>query len=127
MTNDVQMFERRGGKSDFLYKLRVTNAARNAEWENGQPVGALFHATELGGECGEVLNKVKKLERARMGLRGSRSSTAELADEIGDVLICLDKIAAQYGIDLADATARKFNRTSSDNGFSYFLPEGEEA
>jgi Cu/Ag efflux pump CusA len=56
---------------------------------------------------------------------GHAGPQVPLADEIGDVLICLDKIAACYGINLADAAASKFNKTSREHGFTYFLPEGQ--
>jgi len=82
---------------------------------------ALFIATEFGGESGEVQNVVKKLEREARGLRGSRATVDQLADEIGDVLICLDSLARCYGIDLEQATARKFNKTSDANGFEHKL------
>lgn len=101
---------------DFLHKLRMINSARLQAWEGDQKADALFHATELGGEVGEVLNVAKKLHREAMGWRGSRATVDDLADEIGDVLICLDKLAMQYGIDLADATTRKFNATSDKVG-----------
>jgi hypothetical protein len=44
-----------------------------------------------------------------------------LADEIGDVLICLDKLAAQYGIDIAEATSAKFDKTSAKVGLPFTL------
>jgi NTP pyrophosphatase (non-canonical NTP hydrolase) len=101
---------------EFLTDLRQTNSARLAVWEGDQKTDALFHATELGGEVGEVLNVVKKLHREAMGWRGSRSTVSDLSDEIGDVMICLDKLAARYDIDIAEATRRKFNATSDKVG-----------
>ena len=114
--------------ADFLQHLRTVNSARLTAWEDGNAADALFHATELGGEVGEVLNEAKKLHREAMGWRGSRSSVEKLGEEIGDVLICLDKLAAQYGIDLADVTARKFNATSDKVGLPHKLEtQGESA
>jgi NTP pyrophosphatase (non-canonical NTP hydrolase) len=92
------------------------NAERLAEWEGDTKVDAMFHATELGGEVGELLNVIKKLHREAMGWRGSRAAPEDLPNEIGDVLICLDKLAAHFGIDLATATANKFNITSEKVG-----------
>jgi NTP pyrophosphatase (non-canonical NTP hydrolase) len=107
---------------DFLAHLRTVNAARLAAWEGDDAkTDGIFHATELGGEVGEVLNVVKKLHREAMGWRGSRATLADLADELGDVLICADKLAAHYGIDLAEATARKFNATSEKVGLPHRL------
>ena len=106
---------------DFLKHLRDVNTARAEAWAEGEDIDALFHATELGGECGEVLNEVKKLERERRGWRGSRSSVDKLAEEMGDVLICLDKLAARYGVDLEKATRAKFNATSEKVGLPHRL------
>jgi NTP pyrophosphatase (non-canonical NTP hydrolase) len=103
-------------RGDFLQHLRSRNSARLGAWEGEAKADPLFHATELGGEVGELLNVAKKLHREAMGWRGSRATEADLADEIGDVLICLDKLAAQYDIDIAAATIRKFNKTSEKVG-----------
>lgn len=107
--------------SDFLKLLRAVNASRLTAWEAGNKADALFHAVELGGEVGELLNVAKKLHREQMGWVGSSSDLQDLSDEIGDVLICLDKLAQQYGIDLEDATAAKFDRTSAKHGFPHSL------
>ncbi len=101
---------------DFLCQLRRVNSERLAAWEGEQKADSMFHAAELGGEVGEVLNVAKKLHREAMGWRGSRATVDDLAEELGDVLICADKLAAQYGIDLAQATAAKFNKTSDKVG-----------
>jgi NTP pyrophosphatase (non-canonical NTP hydrolase) len=106
---------------DFLHRLRRANSARLAAWEEGNKADPLFHATELGGEVGELLNIAKKLHREAMGWRGSRATEDDLAEEIGDVLICLDKLAAQFGIDIAEATAAKFNATSDKVGLPFKL------
>lgn len=74
--------------------------------------GIMFDALELGGEVGELLNVVKKLEREDRGWRGSRAESGAFADECADVLICLDKLARRQGVDLIAATVAKFNATS---------------
>lgn len=104
-------------------KLRDANAARQVEWANGQDVSLLFRATELGGECGEVLNVCKKIERERAGWRGSRATVEDLADELADVVICADLLALTEGIDLEAAIARKFNATSAKVGLPQRLRE----
>lgn len=106
---------------EFLTQLRRVNAERAEEWMEGTASDPLFWATEFGGECGEVLNEVKKLRREELGWRGSRTTVDKLADEIGDAIISLDAIARHYGIDLIDAVAGKFNKTSKKNGFSHIL------
>lgn len=103
--------------------LRRANEARQVAWANGDAVGLLFRATELGGECGEVLNVCKKIERERSGWRGSRATTSDLADELADVVICADLLALTEGIDLGAAVIRKFNATSEKVGLPHRLLE----
>lgn len=101
--------------------LRAANAARQLEWDADNQITAAYRGNELAGEVGEACNVIKKLERERMGIRGSKASVAELADELADVLICADLIALHYGIDLEAAVARKFNATSEKVGLSTML------
>ena len=95
-----------------LQELRDANILRDKEWDTGGVLDAAFSACELGGEVGEALNIVKKLERERLGIRGSRSNVDELAAELADVIICVDLLAMRYGIDLSQAVVQKFNLTS---------------
>ena len=92
--------------------LRTASVARNKIWDPSGRRSACFKATELAGEVGEVCNIVKKLERNALGLIGSTSSAADLADELADVVICLDMLAEEYDIDLWPAIVQKFNATS---------------
>lgn len=96
--------------------LRSANRARQKEWGPGIDAGVLFRATELGGEVGEALNEVKKLERERLDIQGSRTTVEKLAEELADIIICTDLVAADYGIDLAQAVRDKFNKTSVNVG-----------
>lgn len=97
-------------------ELRAANKLRNQEWDPYGMITALFRATEMAGEAGEVCNVIKKLERERMGLRGSMVSIGQLIEELADVVICTDLIAMHYGIDLYAAVVDKFNKTSTENG-----------
>lgn len=101
--------------------LRNANQKRQDLWDPKRIATPLFRATELGGECGEALNEVKKLEREKMGFRGSRTTVEKLADELADVIICADLVAAEYDIDLWEAVKRKFNETSDKVGFDIKL------
>jgi NTP pyrophosphatase (non-canonical NTP hydrolase) len=96
--------------------LRAANEERQKLWCPDQVPDLAFRAVELGGEVGEALNVVKKLERERLGWRGSRASKEDLASEIADVIICADLLAQAAGIDLAEAVAEKFNATSEKVG-----------
>ena len=106
--------------------LREANDARQKEWDDAdEKLTLAFKGNELAGECGEVCNVIKKLERATLGLRGSRASVIDLADELADVVICADLIARKVGILLDRAIIRKFNITSIANELDTRLMEEE--
>lgn len=65
------------------------------------------------GEMGEYANLRKKVERGDMTLDEARPL---LADELADVIIYLDILAHQLGIDLGEAVMEKWNRTSEKVG-----------
>lgn len=100
-------------------KLRDASERRTVEWSNGKPdlFDLSFYGNELAGECGEACNIIKKLERERLGAKGSRATKQQLADELADVVICADLVAAKAGIDLGETVRRKFNQSSDKNGF----------
>lgn len=102
--------------ADFLHNLQVANQNRNEQWDPDHKLTPLFFACELAGEVGEVCNMVKKIEREKLGLLGSRTTHRELEAEIGDALICLALLANAYDINLEFVTARKFNETSEALG-----------
>lgn len=102
---------------EFLHKLRQANLARQKIWDpedllGDRKLGALFRSNEMVGEAGEAANEVKKLVRESLGVRGSRTTIEKLADELADVIICVDLVALLYNIDLQEAVTRKFNQTS---------------
>lgn len=101
--------------------LRAANIARQKEWDRGDVITASFRGLEMAGEVGEACNVIKKLERERLGIRGSRATVENLAEELADVVICADLIAMMYGIDLGEALAGKFNHTSLKNDLSTML------
>lgn len=89
---------------------------RSLEWDTQLTRGLLFRCVELGGEAGEALNAAKKIVREREGLRGSKSSKADLAQELADTVICAARIAAGEGIDLGEAVVSTFNAKSIEIG-----------
>jgi NTP pyrophosphatase (non-canonical NTP hydrolase) len=109
--------------------LRAANLSRCARWHpRGLSEWSLSDwGVATAGEMGEALNVIKKLNRERDGIAGNTLTEeqlrADLADEIADVAIYLDIMAASEGIDLAAAIARKFNKTSEKVGFPERLPE----
>lgn len=103
-----------------LEDLRTANLKRLPQFKSRS--GKLAHSTSDGsdwklsawsnavlGELGEAANVIKKIERGDFSLEDARE---ELAKEFADVLIYLDLLAFRAGIDLGQATIKKFNETS---------------
>ena len=109
-----------------LVTLRKANEARQAEWPGAEAVDLAFRGLELAGEAGELCNLLKKAVRVQRGIKGTYEQHAELSakieDEAADVVICLDLICMDLGIDLSLVVARKFNATSLKNGLLTRLP-----
>lgn len=63
-------------------------------------------ATAMAGECGEACNLIKK------NRRGDPVELDAIGDELADVVLYADLLAARLGIDLGQAVRRKFNAVS---------------
>lgn len=72
------------------------------------------------GELGEAGNIIKKIEREDFTLEEARE---DLGKELADVVTYLDILAFRCGVDLGEATAKKFNEVSRRVGCDVFLPE----
>jgi len=102
--------------TDFLKILRIKNIER---------CNQVFHvlndwmpwdwSNAMAGEVGEVCNLTKKM------LRGEKIGKDEIADEIADVIIYADLLAARLTIDLEEAIIKKFNIVSKKRGSTIFL------
>lgn len=99
-----------------LYDLRYANQERQREWDPSNKITLSYRGNELAGEVGEACNVIKKLERERLGIKGSRDTLEHLAEEVADVIICVDLVCAAAGIDLSKAVLEKFNATSIKMG-----------
>lgn len=77
--------------------LHKANVARDKEWNPDHKCDLDFWGVELAGEVGETCNIIKKIERERLGMRGSRATLQDLADELADCIICVDLIACHVG------------------------------
>ena len=104
--------------TDERTTLREANIARQKEWDAGNQITLTYRGNELAGEVGEACNIMKKLERERLGIRGSRATVEQLAEELADIVICTDLVAMSEGIDLDAAVAAKFNATSEKVGLA---------
>lgn len=139
---DKRNYRNRGSLSDFE-SLRYHNNVRQHEWDSDNQITLAYRGNEFGGETGEALeeaigrlldmlrlskaagkvqNIVKKLEREALGIAGSRATKQSLADELADVLICVDLIAMKEDIDLWQAVKSKFNATSQKVGLKTEIP-----
>jgi len=114
---------------NWFKTLREANLARAKEWHANVEIDLTFRGNEFAGELAEaaiVCNTIKKIRREELGLVGSRATVQQLADELADVIICVDLIAMEYGIDMDVATAEKFNKTSIERGLHtrLLVPDG---
>ncbi len=84
-------------------------------------------ATAMAGECGEACNVIKKLRRldgadSSKDTKGYREQLVhETADELADLVIYADLLAARLGVNLGDAVVRKFNAVSDVRKSDVFL------
>ena len=106
----------KGLEGDSFASLRSANVERNRHWDPDGVLGLVFRSNELSREQGELANVVKKMERERLGLCGSRATKEMLAEELADVVICADLLGMTAGIDLWAAVVAKFNATSEKYG-----------
>lgn len=110
-------------------ELRAANTARLPLFRNRQ--GEIAHSradgsdwspadwlTAVVGEIGEAANLMKKLRRGDFVLGSPEHIAAynDLAYELADVVIYLDILAKQLGVDLAAAVREKFNIVSTRVG-----------
>lgn len=138
-------------KLQYFTSLYAANLARDVEWTGNKPglLDASFRGNETAGEIGEAIeavldtlgytaalaaaggrvsNLIKKLERERLGIAGSRATVDQVKLELGDVVICAHLVAMQYGFDLEPEVIAKFNATSEKMGLSTRLKApGQEA
>lgn len=93
--------------------LRRANVERCLRWHpNGiNSWSASDWLTAVVGEVGELASLIKMRNRERDGLPGNKFTPTDrqIADELADVLIYLDLLAASLDVDLTQAIPAKFN------------------
>jgi NTP pyrophosphatase (non-canonical NTP hydrolase) len=83
---------------------------------DSHPFSLSFRANEMQSEAGELGDVIKKLERLRMGVPGTKPEHTEESlkdkaeDEFGDVLICLGLLAKDMGLDPEQCIRRTINK-----------------
>lgn len=103
----------------FSQRLRRANIARDREMTGGagNVFSLSFRGNELAGETGEACNILKKLDREKLGIVGSRATKEQLIEELSDIIICVDLICMDLGIkpkQMEKGVRRKFNKTSKE-------------
>ena len=104
-------------------KLTKANYDRGVRWHtDGLSSWSLSDwCVALGGEVGEMMNIVKKLNRSRDGIKGNNVKDTQLETELGrelaDIQIYLVLVAEAAGVDLEQETINKFNEVSVKHGF----------
>lgn len=110
----------------FWKKLHDANAARDAEWNPNKLLSLSFRSNEMCGEIGEAANVIKKIERERLGLVGSRATLDQAGLELADGVICIGLISMELKLDMGYYVPKKFNLTSRERNLNVFMKEQEE-
>lgn len=112
-----------GYEEDSIGRISATSKDRALRWHpKGLSSWSMSDwAVALAGECGELCDVVKKLNRVRDELVGNKVNgfelRSDLVNEIADVYLYLDLFAQAAGVDLYQAVKTKFNETSVQVGF----------
>jgi NTP pyrophosphatase (non-canonical NTP hydrolase) len=87
------------------YQETITDFAVYPEKNTGGVAALSYCGLGLGGETGEVLEHLKKVQRDHAGVVSPERREA-LSKELGDVLWYLGRLASELGLEL-DTVARK--------------------
>lgn len=101
-------------------KLKDKINQRKNFWAGGQHIDLTFMGLEVGEEAGELQGALKKIIRDNKGIAGNKVGRekleANLKHEIGDVIICIARIAEELNIDVDDCIKVAFNQKSDQLG-----------
>lgn len=90
----------------------------------GIDVSYLYPALGLGGEVGEVQEKIKKIFRNKEGIYTDKDRE-ELAKELGDVLWYINEICCQFQIDLEEVAEINIKKLQSRKDRNVIKSEGD--
>ncbi len=111
-------------------KLSEINLKRARRWHNSEDLSDWSiqdWICALCGEVGEAANIAKKLRRLQSNYQSKNDigrdvssynqGIEELGKELADCMCYLDLVATRCGINLEEATIKKFNQVSDKYGF----------
>jgi NTP pyrophosphatase (non-canonical NTP hydrolase) len=100
-------------REDFLDILRDANSKRRQEFRPERATSLPEWGNALAGEVGELCNLIH-----HKFVQGRDVNRYALGSEVADVLIYLDLLAADLGLNISEEVTRKFNETSRKNGLA---------
>lgn len=107
---------------NFWKELDFYNRDRDAIYNPNKLLSLSFRSNEMCGEIGEAANVIKKLERERLGLVGSRATTEQVALELADGVICIGLLAMELNLNMGYYVPKKFNITSRERNLDTIMP-----
>lgn len=113
MTNGLTFNTLRGGNVARLPEFKNKHGLPAHSKPDGSDWSPASWLQAVVGELGEYANLRKKVERGDLT---PEEASPLLADELADVVIYLDILAFQLGIDLGNAVMNKWNHTSERVG-----------
>lgn len=100
-------------------------AARETAIYPAKGANIYYPAMGLGGEAGEILNKVKKIMRDKSGIV-DRQTQIGLSKELGDVLWYLSNMCDELGLDLEEIAEENILKLQSRQKRGTLQGEGDD-
>ncbi len=117
-TNGLTFNTLRGGNIARLPQFKNSRGERAHSKSDGSDWSPAQWLQAVVGELGEYANKRKKYERGDID---KEEFTEEARKELADVVVYLDILAFQLGINLGEAVMDKFNEVSERVGSDVWI------
>jgi NTP pyrophosphatase (non-canonical NTP hydrolase) len=115
LTNGLSFNTLRDANKERIKSSRYEKCER--EWTTAHWMQATV------GELGELANLMKKVDRGDIPLSIARP---DIARELADVQTYLDIMAFKLGVDLGEATRKKFNEVSERMGSRIYIGDDDD-
>jgi len=99
------------GFNEYQEKAALTDLGTAAQ-DSLKPVGWLYYVLGLGGETGELLEKIKKLFRDNQG-KVTPEFKESVKKELGDILWYHSRLSAHFDIKLSDVAETNITKLMS--------------